>query len=395
MPTCPTSSGSLHYVLDGPSDAPVLVLSNSLGTTLSMWERQLPLLTSHFRVLRYDQRGHGRSSAPPGPYTVAELGGDVLELLDGLGVARASFVGLSFGGMVGMWLGAHAPERVERLVLCCTAAVLPPAQLWTDRAAAVRAKGTEPLYPGLLERWFTPGFPEAEPKVAALIHEMLASCDAEGYAACCEAIGAFDASGDLARITAPTLVIGGREDPVAPVAAASALSSGIAGAGLSVLSGAAHLANIEQPAAFSAALRGHLVGAMHDAGMGVRREVLSPGYVDAAKSRVTPLSAGFQDLITRYAWGEIWTRPGLDRKTRSCITLTALVTGGHLEELVLHVRAARRNGLSVEEIGEVLLQCAIYAGVPAANSAFAVANRVLAEDGEFTSAGLSPERQGD
>jgi 3-oxoadipate enol-lactonase/4-carboxymuconolactone decarboxylase len=395
MPTCPTSSGSLHYVLDGPSDAPVLVLSNSLGTTLSMWERQLPLLTSHFRVLRYDQRGHGRSSAPPGPYTVAELGGDVLELLDGLGVARASFVGLSFGGMVGMWLGAHAPERVERLVLCCTAAVLPPAQLWTDRAAAVRAKGTEPLYPGLLERWFTPGFPEAEPQVAALIHEMLASCDAEGYAACCEAIGAFDASGDLARITAPTLVIGGREDPVAPVAAVSALSSGIAGAGLSVLSGAAHLANIEQPAAFSAALRGHLVGAMHDAGMGVRREVLSPGYVDAAKSRVTPLSAGFQDLITRYAWGEIWTRPGLDRKTRSCITLTALVTGGHLEELVLHVRAARRNGLSVEEIGEVLLQCAIYAGVPAANSAFAVANRVLAEDGEFTNAGLSPERQGD
>jgi 3-oxoadipate enol-lactonase/4-carboxymuconolactone decarboxylase len=368
------------YRVDGPDGAPLLLLANSLGTTSAMWDPQIPVLSGRFRVVRYEHRGHGGQPAPPGPYTIEQLAGDVLDLLDAMGEARASLCGISLGGMVAMWLGAHAAERVERLVLGCTAAQLPPAEQWAERAARVRSSSPASLLDALLGRWFTPGFADRRPDVAHLVAGMLGAADAEGYAGCCEAIGAMDQRDDLAGIAAPTLVIAGAADPVVPPSAALALHEGIAGSTLVVLSGAAHLANIEQPERFTAAVVDHIAGPPLERGRRVRRQVLGDAHVDRSEASATSFTAPFHELLTRYAWGEIWTRPGLDRATRSSITLALLVALGRFDELPLHVRGARRNGLSPDQIGEVLLHSAVYCGIPAANSAFAVAQRVLAED---------------
>jgi 3-oxoadipate enol-lactonase / 4-carboxymuconolactone decarboxylase len=368
------------YRIDGPAGAPLVVLANSLGTTWAMWDPQLAALTARFRVLRYDQRGHGSSPSAPGPYTIEQLGGDVLQMLDASEAERASVCGLSLGGGIAMWLAAHAPRRIDRLVLCCTAPVLPPAEQWTQRAATVRLSGPGVLLEALMDRWFTPGFPERRPDVARQVATMLGTADPEGYAGCCEAIAAMDEQADLASITAPTLIVAGAEDPVAPPAIAVAMLEQISGSSLVVLPRAAHLANMEQPERFTAAVVDHLAGSGVERGRQVRRHVLGDQHVDRSEAARTAFTAPFQDLITRYAWGEIWSRPGLDRPTRSCITLAMLVALGRFDELALHVRGARRNGLSADQIGEVLLQTAIYCGVPAANAAFRVASQILADD---------------
>jgi 3-oxoadipate enol-lactonase/4-carboxymuconolactone decarboxylase len=211
---------------------------------------------------------------------------------------------------------------------------------------------------------------------------MLGSVDAEGYAVACRAVAGADLHAERAAVTAPTLILAGRDDPVCPPAMALDLHEGIRGSTLVILPGAAHLANLEQPGAFTRALVDHLAGAPLERGFATRRAVLGDEHVDRAVAGTTPFSAAFQDLITRYAWGEVWTRPGLDRARRSCITLAMLVALGRFDELAMHVRAARRNGLTADEIGEVLLQTTIYCGAPAARSAFAVAERVLAGEGD-------------
>ncbi len=369
---------AVAHRVDGPEGAPVLLLANSLGTTWDMWGPQIPALTARFRVVRYDHRGHGASPCEPGPYRIEDLAGDALGLLDRLGVERASVCGLSLGGMVAMWLAAHAPERVDRLVLCCTSPVLTPASQWAERAATVRADGVTGLLDALLGRWFTSRHDRAGD--AALVTRMLAAVQPEGYAGCCEAIASMDLSADLAAIRAETLVVAGAEDPVVPPAAAVGVHERIAGSGLAVIAGAAHLANLEQPDRFTRVVLDHLAGTEVERGRRVRRQVLGDAHVDRAEAGTTPMTAPFQDLITRYAWGEIWTRPGLDRATRSCVTIAMLVALGRFDELALHVRGARRNGVTEEEITEVLLHAAIYCGAPAANSAFAVAERALRED---------------
>lgn len=364
----------LNHRLEGPRDAPVVVLAGSLGTTLAMWDDQAAALSTRFRVLRVDHRGHGESPVPPGPYTVEALAGDVVALLDRLGIERVAFCGLSLGGAVGMRLALDAPERIERLVLCCTAARFGAPETWTDRAATVRARGMEAVALTVLQRWFTPA---AAPETVARLRALLLATPAEGYAACCEAIAGHDMRGALGGIKAPTLAIAAADDPATPPAQLEAIRDEIAGARLEVIDRAAHLANVERPAAFTGALT-DFVGGVEP--MRVRREVLGDEHVDAAIAGTTDFTADFQDLVTRYAWGEIWTRPGLDRRTRSAIVLTALVASGREHEIPMHVRAARRNGLSVDEIKEVLLQSAVYCGLPAANSAFAIAQRVLDEE---------------
>lgn len=377
--TLDVAGTTIHYRVDGPAAAPVLVLSNSLGTTAAMWEPQLPVLTARFRVLRYEHPGHGGAPAQPGPYRIDELGRGLLALIDGVGAATASVCGLSLGGMVALWVAAHAPERVDRLVLCCTAPALPPATAWEERAAAVRAGGTAPLIDALLGRWFTPGFTARRPDAEQAVRTMLAAAAAEGYAGCCEAIAAADLTPDLAAVRAPTLVLAGAADPVVPPSAAAALVEAIPGSSLVVLAGAAHLANIEQPERFTAAVVDHVAGPAGERGDRVRRAVLGDAHVDRATRARTPFTEAFQDLITRVAWGEVWTRPGLDRKTRSCVTLAMLVALGRFDELPLHVHGALNNGLRADEIAEVLLQTAVYCGAPAANTAFAVARRTLDE----------------
>ena len=363
----------LHHRIEGPDGAPVLMFAGALGTTHAMWDDQAAALSGRFRVLRYDHRGHGGSPVPPGPYTLDGLVDDVLALLDRLGLERVTFCGLSLGGAVGMALALRAPERIERLVLACTTMHFGPPEQWLDRAATVRDHGIEALAPSVLERWLTPTAP---PEMVARLYSLLRSTPAEGYAGCCEAIAGYDLRGALGAVRAPTLAIAAAHDPATPPAQLEAIVAEVPGARLHVLGDAAHLANVEQVGAFNHAL----VSFLEDDGMRTRRAVLGDAHVDAAIEGTTDFTADFQDLITRYAWGEIWTRPGLDRRMRSAVTLTALVALGHENELAMHVRAARRNGLSSDEIKEILLQCAISCGVPAANSAFAVASRVLEEE---------------
>ncbi|MDP9848256.1 3-oxoadipate enol-lactonase [Streptosporangium lutulentum] len=227
------------------------MLSSSLGTTLEMWDPQMDALTEHFRVIRFDHRGHGRSPAN-GECSIADLGGDVLELLDRLELPVVSFAGLSLGGMLGMWLAAHAPERIDRLALLCTSAKLSTPEFWSERANAVREGGTASIAEAITARWFTPGYGGREPYIA-----MLAGISAEGYAACCEAIGGMDLRSDLPLIKAPTLVLAGADDPATPPEHAERIVSGIPGSVLAVLPGAAHLANVEQPEAVSRHLIEH------------------------------------------------------------------------------------------------------------------------------------------
>ncbi|MDG4786890.1 3-oxoadipate enol-lactonase [Micromonospora sp. WMMD1102] len=257
-------SARLHACVDGPSGAPALVLGSSLGTSGAMWLPQLPALTRRYRVIRYDHLGHGDSDVPAGPYTIAELGRAVLGLLDDLDLPRVSYAGLSLGGMVGMWLAANAPERIDRLVLLCTSAWLGPAAGWRDRAAATRTGGMETVADAVLGRWFTPDFAVRRPELVAAYRSMLTATPPEGYAGCCEAIAAMDLRDDLARIAAPTLVLAGADDPAVPVEHARLLADRIPGAGLGIIDGAAHLASVEQPDRVGRLILAHLAAAAPD-----------------------------------------------------------------------------------------------------------------------------------
>ncbi|MDZ5445089.1 3-oxoadipate enol-lactonase [Micromonospora sp. 4G57] len=237
----------LHATVDGPPDAPVLVLGSSLGTTGAMWAPQLAGLAARYRVIRYDHLGHGRSAVPPGPYGIDLLGREVLSLLDDLDAPRVHYAGLSLGGMVGMWLAAHAPDRVDRLALLCTSASLGPAEGWRQRAATVRAAGLEAIADAVVARWFTPAFAESRPRLVAEHQARLTATPAAGYAGCCEAIAAMDLRADLAKVPSPTLVIAGADDPATPVEHAARIVERIPAARLAVINHAAHLANVEQP----------------------------------------------------------------------------------------------------------------------------------------------------
>ncbi|MEU7202730.1 3-oxoadipate enol-lactonase [Streptomyces sp. NPDC045470] len=398
-----TSPVPPYHREDGPADAPPLVLGPSLGTSLQVWEPQMAALARRFRVVRWDLPGHGGTPSDvltgagtgtgrtDGPCTVADLGGLVLALADSLGLDRFAYAGISLGGAVGAWLAVHHPERIASLALLCSSARFGEPAAWHERAALVRAQGLAPVAATAAGRWFTPGFARS-PAADGLLAGLRAVAP-EGYAACCDALATYDLRGALDRIGAPTLVVAGRDDPATPPAHARELADGIPAASLTEVAGAAHLANAEQPVPVLAALLGHLTAtpspahptddrARHAAGTAVRRAVLGDDHVDRAAARTTAFTAVFQSFLTRYAWGEIRTRPGLPRPTRSCVTITALVARGHHDELALHLRAALRNGLTPEDIREVLLQSAVYCDVPAANSAFAPADRVLAEHRE-------------
>jgi 3-oxoadipate enol-lactonase len=250
---------NLNHRFDGPEDAPVLVLSNSLGSSVEMWEPVLSAFAERFRVLRSDQRGHGASPVPPGPYTIDDFGRDALELLDRLDLERLSFCGLSLGGAVGMWLGANAPERLDGLALCCTAARFGTPELWAERSAAVRDAGSvEPLADAVLERWLTPRFRAERPDDAARVRAMLVATPAEGYAAACDALADCDLRGSLGSIRTPTLVLAGADDPATPPTQGEEIAAAIPDARLVVVPDAAHFAQLEQPDAFAGAVLEHL-----------------------------------------------------------------------------------------------------------------------------------------
>ncbi len=240
------SAVEVHHLVDGPADAPVVVLSNSLGSTLTVWDPQIPALADRLRVVRYELRGHGASPVPPGPYEIDDLGADLLALLDRLEIARPHLGGLSIGGLVSAWVAANAPERVDRLVLCCTSAHFGNPETWVERAATVRREGTSAVADTVVGRWFTPEFAGTHPDLVAQMRAMIAATPAQGYASCCEVVAKTDLRPSLSAIAAPTLVIAGDADPAVPAEQSEQLARGIEGAGLATVH-AAHLANVERP----------------------------------------------------------------------------------------------------------------------------------------------------
>ncbi|WP_007512508.1 4-carboxymuconolactone decarboxylase [Pseudofrankia saprophytica] len=380
--------------LSGRPHQPLLVVGPSLGTSSAvLWSTAAGLLGDVFHVVGWDLPGHGGAPVA-GSFTVAELAQGVLGYVDEVGAARGdgaprfAYAGVSLGGAVGLRLLLDAPGRVERATLLCTGAKIGEAGAWHDRAVTVRASGCAAMVTGSAQRWFAPGFADRQPAVVAELLRDLASVDAEGYAWACEALADFDVRDRLAEIAAPVLALAGAQDVVTPPASLRQIADGVRDGRLAVLDGAAHLAPAEQPRQVADLLRGQppapspTVDELYDAGLAVRRQVLGDAHVDRATAAATDFTNEFQRFITRYAWGSIWTRPGLDRRSRSMITITALIARGHHEELEMHVRAALRNGLTVEEIKEVILQSAIYCGVPAANTAFRIAAQALRTQGE-------------
>jgi 3-oxoadipate enol-lactonase/4-carboxymuconolactone decarboxylase len=369
-----------HVLIEGPPGGAPLVLLHSLGTNAHVWDPQAAELSRSFRVIRPDFRGHGLSDCTPGPYSLALLAADVAALLDALGVQRCQLGGLSLGGLVAQAFAAAWPERLTSLILVDTAMAIPPAISWTDRAATVRAQGMATIAPAVIARWVTPAAADAPATIG--LRAMLLRTPAEGYAAAAEAIAAADLTASTPRLQIPALVMVGEQDQATPVAAAQALHQAIAGSSLVILPGAAHIPMAEQPELLTAKLWEFLqpgITDYYESGMVVRRQVLGEAHVAQASAAITDLDRDFQSFITRTAWGSVWTRPGLDRRTRSLLTIAMMASLGAEAELTLHLRASKNTGCSQNDIAEVLMQVAVYAGVPAANSALRIAKEIFKE----------------
>ena len=370
---------SLHVQLQGPPGAPPLLMLHSLGTGLHVWDPQAEALARTHRVIRFDLRGHGLSSPVPGEASMAALAEDAFGVLDALGIGAAHLAGISIGGRIAMEMAASRPDRVLSLFLLDTAMEFPPAANWAARIEAVTEGGMAAVVDGVMARWVVdPSAPAARG-----LRAMLLTTPAEGYAAACAALRDARAEPLAGRLRGPATVIVGELDQASPVAAAEAIRDAIPGARLTILPGVSHIPTFEAAEPVIAALREHLAtrpeGDAHAAGMAVRKAVLGEAHVARAQAHVTALDAPFQDYITRNVWGQIWTRPGLPRHTRSLLTLAVTAALAREGEFGLHVRATRNTGVTPEEIAEVLLQVGAYAGVPVANHALKIAKDILAQ----------------
>ena len=396
--TVPRLLGSFVPGAAPASTNPLLVLLPSLGTTTALWDGVVAALradprTAGLRILRIDLPGHGASPAAAAPFTIAELAEGVLAVVDEAGGGSFHVAGVSLGGTAALELAVAHPDRILSLVLSCSGARIGTPDGWAERAASVRASGTASLVTGSAARWFAPGFLDRDAGGSgARALAALVDIDDESYACCTEALAGFDRTGDLAALATPTLAISGEHDVVTTPASMEDLADDIAGARHVALDGASHLAVLEEPASAAELIAEHLdavervdaASVARDRGMRVRRAVLGDAHVDRAIASTTPETAAFQDFATRTAWGDIWARPGLSRRERSVATLASLTTGGHGNEIAMHVRAALRNGLTRDEIAEVLLHTALYAGLPASNEALAIMRDVFAEQDATT-----------
>jgi len=371
MPVFQNGPARCFYRVHGEEDRPPLFLSHSLGQDHGMWDAQAEALAPHFRVVRYDIRGHGASGVTPGDYAVADLGQDVLRLADEIGITRFAFCGLSLGGMIAQWLAANAPMRVTAIVLANTSP-LPGFERMERRRQTVLASGMAAVADEVMGRFFSPAHLAAGGPAVAEARRTLLATDPVGYAGACAAVRDMDLTGVLPRIQSPALIIDGEHDMSLPWKGhGDALAAGLPHATVVRLA-AAHLSNLERPRSFTAAVvRFLLAPHEHDSyadGLQVRRRILGDAHVDRASA--SPASAAFQELITRYAWGSIWTRPGLDIRTRRLLVLAMTAALGRWEEFRLHLRTGFASELEWCDLEEVLLQAAIYAGVPVANTGF-------------------------
>lgn len=370
-----------------PVDGPLLIVLPSLGTTTTVWDGVIDSLhrdpaLAALRILAIDLPGHGMSPAAAEPFSIADLAAAVLDVADELGDHTFHVAGISLGGALALELAVSVPTRVQSLTMMCSGSRIGSTESWQERATTVRASGTASLVTGSASRWFAPGFLGQDGGVGARALAELIDVDDQSYAYCADALGRFDRSVEAMRLSMPALMISGELDGVTTADTMRRLGESIPLSTTVNVRGASHLAVVERPQEVARALGRHLAGQLGRwetarAGDKVRRAVLGDAHVDAARAGTTSDTAAFQDFIGRYAWGEIWARPGLSRRDRSIATLASLVTAGHEAELRMHLRAALRNGLSRDELSEILLHTSLYAGLPAANAAFAVLRDVM------------------
>jgi 3-oxoadipate enol-lactonase/4-carboxymuconolactone decarboxylase len=376
MPFVQTGESRHYYRTDGNDDRPVLMLSHSLGCDHSQWDPQAAALEPHFRVLRYDIRGHGASDVTPGDYSIELLARDALAIVDALGIARFAFCGLSLGGMIGQWLAAHAPDRLTHLVLANTSSRFPDPSVMETRRRIVLESGMPAVQDAVMRRFFSEERLAANPPAVSRTRRVLLATGQAGYAACCAAVRDLDQTAALSAIRTPALIVVGDRDASTPWEPhGEVMAREIAHARVERLP-TAHLSNLEMPHSFTAALLQFLLPAPADVlsyGFEKRRQILGDAHVDRALASATDFTRAFQELITRYAWGTIWQRPGLDDRTRRLLVLTATAALGRWEEFRLHIRTGLDHELEPCNIEEMLLQIAVYAGVPAANTGFQLA----------------------
>lgn len=396
MPFAVREGTRIYYRIDGRAGAPPLLMVSSLGSDHAMWNPVMPALSQAFRVVRIDKRGHGASDVAPGEYSIEMLARDVLAVADALAIEQFLYAGVSIGGMIGLWLAGNAPQRIQRILLANTTAKIPEPKTYDERIAQVLAGGMPAIADTMLGRFFTPSYAARRTEHYDTVRQTLLAIDPVGYAGCCAAIRDMDLEPLLAQITAPTLVVAGSVDPATPPEMGQRIAQKINGANYIELP-TAHFSHSERPARFSDLavrfLRGEAVSIglddpslrrrdeqdRYNDGLQRRKEVLGHAYVNARLVQTDQFTARFQDLVTRYTWGEIWTSPVFDDRTRRLLALALCIGQDRWEEFRLQVGRGLDAELQPAELEELLLQSAVYCGVPAANTAFHHAQTVLRE----------------
>lgn len=376
---------TLHYQYLKSNSARTFVFVNSLGTDFRIWDGVVDRLKPYGSILRFDKPGHGLSDLPTTARTITDYMHDAVGLMDALHIDRCVLVGLSIGGIIAQRFALTYPERIEKLVLSNTGPKIGNADGWNERIQTVTERGMEAIVEGVLARWFPLPFQQAQPAELSGYRRMVAQTAPVGYNRACEAIRDEDLTDQIHQITIPTLCLGGTDDLSTPPDMVQAMALQIPGARYELIDGAGHIPCAQMPETVAWLLLDFINSApdlsdRYQTGMQTRRAVLGHAHVDRAEANKTEFDADFQRYITESAWGSVWSRPGLTYRERSLITISLLTALGHDAELALHLRATRNTGATPDDVKEALLQTAVYAGVPATNSALQLAKAIFDEE---------------